>query len=126
MLVVWRLLQSFLSRTAMPPHAVSVPRIGRQALDPTDIERVMLIIGLFLTATLASWLAFLIYGYAPIDALFEVVSALGTVGLSSGITNGGLEWPLKALLCIDMLLGRLEILALLVLLYPRTWIGRRA
>jgi trk system potassium uptake protein TrkH len=28
-------------------------------------------------------------------------------------------------LCFDMLLGRVEILALLVLLYPGTWLGRR-
>jgi trk system potassium uptake protein TrkH len=47
------------------------------------------------------------------------------VGLSSGITGPGLEPLLKGVLCADMLLGRLEFLALLVVLYPRTWMGRR-
>jgi len=32
---------------------------------------------------------------------------------------------LKAVLMADMLLGRVEIVALLVLFYPRTWFGRR-
>lgn len=54
-----------------------------------------------------------------------MVSATGTVGLSSGITRPELEPLLKAILCFDMLAGRLEILALLVILYPRNWFGRR-
>jgi len=64
-------------------------------------------------------------GYEPIDALFEVVSAVGTVGLSSGITSSDLPTLLKGMLCADMLMGRLEIIALLIILYPRTWFGRR-
>jgi len=40
----------------------------------------------------------------------------------------GSEMPilLKGILCIDMLLGRLEILAWLVMVFPGTWIGRRS
>jgi trk system potassium uptake protein TrkH len=59
------------------------------------------------------------------DALFEVVSATGTVGLSAGITGPGLPAPLKAVLGADMLLGRLEILVWLVFLSPAAWWGRR-
>jgi trk system potassium uptake protein len=57
--------------------------------------------------------------------LFEVVSALGTVGLSVGLSNSNLPGLLKGILCFDMLMGRLEIIAWLVLLYPGTWFGRR-
>jgi trk system potassium uptake protein TrkH len=32
---------------------------------------------------------------------------------------------LKGTLCVDMLLGRLEIIAWLIVLHPGTWIGRR-
>ena len=126
LLVLLRLLQYFLRRSAMPPHAVTEPRLNGRLLRPIDVERVTLVLGLFAALSTLSWLLFLIYGYAPLDALFEVVSAMGTVGLSSGISRPDLEAPLKILLCLDMLLGRLEILALLVLLYPRTWIGKRA
>jgi trk system potassium uptake protein TrkH len=59
------------------------------------------------------------------DALFEVASATGTVGLSVGITGPDLEPALKGVLCVNMLLGRLEVFAVLVALSPRTWVGRR-
>lgn len=125
LLILLRLLQLLLRRTAMPPHAVSVAKLGGRVLEPLHAERVMLVVGLFVIVPALSWPVFLVYGYAPLDALFEVVSATGTVGLSSGISRPELETPLKLLLCFNMLLGRLEVLALLVLLYPRTWIGKR-
>jgi len=28
-------------------------------------------------------------------------------------------------LCLDMLMGRVEVIAFLVLLYPRSWFGRK-
>jgi trk system potassium uptake protein TrkH len=64
-------------------------------------------------------------GYDPLDSLFEVVSAIATAGLSAGITDTALHPLLKAVLGVDMLLGRLEIFAWLILLAPGTWIGRR-
>jgi trk system potassium uptake protein TrkH len=87
--------------------------------------RAMQVILLFVIITLLSWSAFVIMGYDPLDALFEVASATGTVGLSSGIARPELESILKGVLCFDMLAGRLEIIALLVILYPRNWFGRR-
>jgi trk system potassium uptake protein TrkH len=125
LLLILRLLQFFVQRTAMPPHAVAKPRLASRPIEHTDVERATLVIILFFATTGLSWLVFVAYGYAPLDALFEVTSAVGTVGLSTGITAMGLETPLKLLLCADMLLGRLEVLALVVLLYPRTWIGKR-
>ncbi len=126
LLMVLRLLQYFLRRTTMPPHAVAEPRLAGRLLEAIDVERVTLVLGLFGAVAVSSWLGFVVYGYAPLDALFEVVSAVGTVGLSTGISAPDLERPLKWLLCLDMLAGRLEILALLVLVYPPTWIGKRA
>lgn len=80
---------------------------------------------LFAAVVAFSWLPFMMLGYHPLDALFEVVSATATVGLSAGVTSAALPLGLKGVLCADMLLGRLEILAWLVVLYPGTWIGRR-
>jgi trk system potassium uptake protein TrkH len=72
-----------------------------------------------------SWVLFLVGGYDPLDALFEVTSATGTVGLSTGITGTELPGWLKGVLCFDMLAGRLEVIALLMVLYPATWRERR-
>jgi trk system potassium uptake protein TrkH len=125
LLVLFRLIQMLLQRHAMPKHAVVKPRFAARVLEPEDIQQMALLFLLFVIVVIVSWVLFVFHGYPPIDALFEVVSATGTVGLSTGITRQALEPLLKAVLCIDMLLGRVEIIAFLVLFYPRTWFGKR-
>ena len=125
LLILGKLLRATLQGTAVPAHAVVTPRLGNRPLEPDDLVRALALAGLFTGLVLASWLVFLAYGYAPLPALFEVASAVGTVGLTAGITRPELEPALKAILCFDMIAGRLEIIALLVVLYPRTWVGRR-
>lgn len=120
-----RLTQLILQRVAVAPHAVIEPRLGKELLEEEEITRALLLILLFITVIFFSWLAFVLAGYDTLSALFEVVSATATVGLSSGITQSDLPDLLKVVLCLDMLLGRLEIIALLVLLYPATWIKVR-
>jgi trk system potassium uptake protein TrkH len=124
-LVLLRLIQTLLRRTAAPEHAVVEARLGGRRLMEEDMIHALLIIALFAAVIVLSWLVFLAHGYPALDALFEVVSATGTVGLSTGITSSGLPDLHKLVLCFDMLAGRLEIVALLVTLYPVTWIGRK-
>ena len=125
LLIFLRLVHLALRRTAVPAHAVLEPRLAGHRLESEAIVHALLLIGLFVLVVLLSWLVFLVYGYPPLDALFEVVSAVGTVGLSTGITGPDLPAVLKWLLCLDMLAGRLEIVALLVTLYPATWFGNK-
>jgi len=124
-LIVAAVVRAALRKAAAPPHAVLAPRLGSRPLEAEDTAQVLALVVLFAGVVLASWLPFLAAGYDPLKSLFEVVSATGTVGLSTGITRAALEPPLKAVLMADMLLGRVEIIAVLVLLYPTTWIGRR-
>ena len=126
LLLLWRLLQLVVRRAAMPPHAVAELRFGGRVVESTELVRALLPVILFAAVMLVSWLPFLALGYEPLNALFEVVSAIGTVGLSSGITAPDLPPLLKGVLCADMLLGRLEFVAILILLYPATWIGKRS
>jgi trk system potassium uptake protein TrkH len=121
LLVLIRLLQLVLWRAQLPRHAVAQPVLGGRPLETAQIEHALLLILLYVLLILASWLPFLAAGYPALDALFEVVSATATVGLSTGITGPGLEPGLKLLLGLDMLAGRLEIIAPLVLLYPGSW-----
>jgi len=126
LLIFIRLLQIIILRISLPRHAVIQPRIYGERISESQIREALLFILLFAVVILLSWLPFVGMGYDPLDALFEVVSATGTAGLSVGITSSDLPVMLKTILCVDMLLGRLEILALLVLFYPGTWIGRRS
>ena len=52
---------------------------------------------------------------APLDVLFEAASALGAVGLSSGVTSPDLGAAAKAVLVALMWLGRLEVMAALMI-----------
>ncbi len=126
LLILLRMVQLFLWRSAMPSRAVVEPHLAGKRLSSDDLQRAALLLVLFALVVLGSWLVFVGFGHAPLDALFEVVSATATVGLSTGITAPALHPVLKVVLCVDMLLGRVEIVALLVLLYPRTWFGHRA
>lgn len=125
LLILLRLLQLMIRRSTLPTHAVAEPYLAGQKLETDDMLRAMQLILLFIGVMVLSWLPFVAMGYDPLDALFEVASACGTVGLSTGITQPELESVLKGVLCFDMLAGRLEIIALLIVLYPRNWIGRR-
>lgn len=125
LLILLRLLQLWLRRAGAPRHAVIEPRLAGRRLDNHTLQRALLVLALFVGMVLISWMIFVASGHAPLDALFEVVSATATVGLSSGITSAELHPFLKGVLCLDMLAGRVEILALLVLLFPGTWFGKR-
>jgi trk system potassium uptake protein TrkH len=125
LLILAKLVSLILRRTAMPRHAVTTMRLGGRTLETEEIQRALVVILLFILTVVLSWAIMVASGQPVVDALFEVVSAVGTVGLSSGIVSHDLATGLKLLLCLDMLLGRLEIVALLVLIYPPTWLGRR-
>lgn len=55
------------------------------------------------------------YGYSPLTALFESVSATANVGLSAGITSASMPAGLKILYILQMWTGRLEFVAFFVL-----------
>lgn len=126
LLLFFGLLRTFLARMNMPRHAVRPPRLLGMELDEDVIRNALLLTVLYIFTVFVSWGAFLAYGYPPLDSLFDVVSAVGTVGLSTGVVSNSLPVFLKLVLCLDMLMGRVELFAILVLLNPSSWIGRRA
>jgi trk system potassium uptake protein TrkH len=126
LLLLLRVLRLILARAAAPPHAVFELWLDGRRVDDEDLWRALLFILMFGLLVFLSWLAFVAHGYPALDALFEVVSAAATVGLSTGITRPDLEPLLKLVLCFNMLAGRLEIFALLVVLCPGTWFGKRS
>jgi trk system potassium uptake protein TrkH len=124
-LIVLSLVRRLILRSRVSEHSVTPTRFLGREWSSDMLLGTLLVVILHLLVTGLSWLAFLPWGYDPLDALFEVTSATGTVGLSAGITSASLPGPLQGVLIADMLLGRLEIVAILVFLAPRTWIGQR-
>jgi len=114
----WLVLRHLLPREAEPPRE----RLAGQG-EPWMLAG---FVALYAGVLLAGALALAAGGHAAIDALFESASALGTVGLSTGITSPDLAPWAKLVLAFEMWAGRLEILPVLLVCYPRTWMrGRR-
>ncbi|MEZ4457337.1 MAG: potassium transporter TrkG [Gemmatimonadales bacterium] len=125
LLVLLRLFAATLTRTAMPRQARSILRVAGRRLGDDELRDILVLLAGFGSVVALSWWAFVTAGYPAVDAFFDVASATSTTGLSTGVTGPGLATHLKLVLIADMLLGRLEIVALLVLLAPRSWLGRR-
>lgn len=120
-LVHWAIL-----RASLPEEARVPLRLGGKVVDEIEVRELVAVVACYPLLLVISTLILAAGGHAILDSLFESASALGTVGLSTGITSAGLPSGAKLLLIFDMWAGRLEILPVLVLLYPRTWgIGRR-
>ncbi|MEL6184391.1 MAG: potassium transporter TrkG, partial [Myxococcota bacterium] len=87
----------------------------RRRITHATFYRAAAIVFLGATSALGLWTALLItQEVAPLPALFETVSALGTVGLSVGVT-GDLDAVGKVLVSIGMFLGRLGPISVLLL-----------
>jgi trk system potassium uptake protein TrkH len=125
LLLLLRLLQVALSRVSVAASARLPLRFAGRPLQMRHLEAAAAILTGYLVAIAVSWFLFLLYGYDALDSLFDIASAIGTVGLSTGVVSPHLEPGLRAVLCVDMLMGRLETIALVVLIFPGTWIGRR-
>jgi trk system potassium uptake protein TrkH len=111
--VVWEIRRVFL-----PTRLVGEPLIWEGntplRLDNKRVVSVSLYVFLYLVTLLFGTLILTGHGYSLQDSLFEFASAIGTVGLSVGVT--AIDAPAGVLLTeiVGMLLGRLEFFALIV------------
>lgn len=112
----------WLDKISMSQRAVVVHKFGEKTL--TDENMNALISEAALITFL--WFVFLILGifvmlqiapqsYHLDDVVFEVASAQGNVGLSTGITSPEMAWFGKIMLIFNMWIGRLEIIPIIVM-----------
>jgi trk system potassium uptake protein TrkH len=110
------------SRVFLPANAVVTARIGDRVLNRAQMERefseaaIVSLLWLLLLVVSSLLLANLAPGFSYADALFEVASAQGNVGLSTGITGPEMHPLAEAMFLLNMWIGRLEILPVLVFL----------
>ncbi|MBM7330374.1 TrkH family potassium uptake protein, partial [Agrobacterium sp. S2] len=109
------------------PNAVYSVRYGQQVVDPETIRTIFLFISCFIALWIAGSLAMSLMGYDFLTATSAVATSLANVGPGIGPIIGPagnfstISEPALYLLSILMLLGRLEILTVLVLLMPIFW-----
>jgi len=111
------------SRVFLPGHAVDDLRIGRQTFKTEEANDEIRAATTFaatylvvLALSLFVLLAVLPSEFTLADAIFEVATAQGTVGLSSGITGPSMPVVAEVLFIVQMWMGRLEIIPVLVLI----------
>lgn len=124
-LKLWRLLVMAqvvareVRRPLYPERAVLPLRVRGITLSDSTAATVLGYVALYLTLGIVGSLVFTLFGYSPLEALFVVFSAQGNVGLNILPDARYFSMPalLKGQLIVHMLLGRVEILPFLSLLY---------
>jgi trk system potassium uptake protein TrkH len=88
----------------------------RRILTDEQVRAAATILLLWLVLYLGGGLIGLFYGYELQLALFESTAAASSAGLSVGLVRPDLEWPLKIVYTAQMMVGRLEFIAVFALL----------
>ncbi len=114
----WRLRRSFSSRDAVIPFRMGQRTFGEQEAE-RRIEAAALLTFLW-AGFIAIGVLVLVHtvpaGFTLGDILFEVTSAQGGVGMTSGISGPHMNTWAKLMLCVNMWIGRIEIIPALMLL----------
>jgi len=88
---------------------------SRRPLRDDQVRAAATVLLLWLLLYLGGGLLGLFYGYDLQTALFESVAAASSGGLSVGLVRPELEWPLKVVYTAQMMIGRLEFVAVFAL-----------
>lgn len=127
--LLWKMLWWDIRQYVMPRTAVLERPMWegnrRVFVDDARIRQVMVFIFLYLATYVFGVMILCACGYSLADSLFEFASAIGTVGLSVGVTTA--QMPDAALWTetIAMFLGRLEFIVVIVSLLKIGGDGRR-
>ncbi len=126
LILIVQMIRIIFLRIFLPKEVVIPLKVGERVMEQDEVYQHISYVFLYGIVLAGSFFIFLVYGYGMSNSLFEVTSALGTVGLSTGLTSPTLPLVLKGVLSVDMLLGRLEVIPFLILLNPITWWKRSA
>ena len=106
------------------PHAVLPVKVGRKSIPPKVIDAIWGFFAAYVFILVVMLLAMMATGLDQETAFSAVVACLNNLGPGLGdvaANYSSLNGLQLGLLCFAMLLGRLEILTLLVLLTPHFW-----
>lgn len=126
-LVILYLLVQANFRRLVRPHAIQQIRYGYQEVSRDTLQTVTIFVFLFFGTLLASTALLSVLGLDLTTAFSGTLTALANVGPGLGQIIGpagnfaSLSDPVLAILSAVMLLGRLELITVLVLLAPMTW-----
>ena len=108
------------------PRAVLPVRVNRQVISPSIIASVNTFFVFYLFCALVGWTLLMFFGVGLTEAMSTVISSLGNVGPGLGAFGPAFSWAAlpdaaKWILSFLMLIGRLELFAVLLLFYSGFW-----
>ena len=106
--IFWNLKKQFMSKHMVQADYIYKPQ-GKTYIEDDAIRDMYNFMFLYLIIYVLGVSVMLIYGYNLQDSMFEFASALGTVGLSIGITSPDAPLAILWTEIVGMFLGRLEI-----------------
>ena len=111
------------------PRAVFPVKVNRQTVDPMTISAVTTFTLLFLICGFVGWVLLMMMGVELTDAFGVVYSSMGNAGVALGNYGPAFSWSglpdgAKWILSFLMLLGRLELYAILLMFVPSFWHNR--
>jgi trk system potassium uptake protein TrkH len=115
---LWKLIFWEIKRLIMPPSAVLERSIWEgnrlSFIDDARVRQITVFIFLYMLSYAFGVLLLCACGYSLEDSLFEFASALGTVGLSVGVTSAQMADAALWAEIFAMFLGRLEFIIVIV------------
>ncbi|PKK86177.1 MAG: potassium transporter Trk [Thermoplasmata archaeon HGW-Thermoplasmata-1] len=116
--VFWKVRRAFVGNKAYMQYRIGNKTISRHDAQDQVSEAavvsflwvILLVVGVFVLRHLVP------DSFGLQDVMFEVASAQGNVGLSTGITHIGMNPGAKLMLIFNMWIGRLEIIPILVMI----------
>lgn len=108
------------------PHAVIPVKFGKRVLKEDVVDAAILFIAIYITIIFISTLCITAMGVDLMTAFSASTATMGNAGAGFGLVGTASNYsclPGGAILvlCVDMLLGRLEIFGLLMLFVIRSW-----
>ncbi len=108
------------------PNAILSVKVNDKVVSPDLVSKVIAFLCIFMILVVAAGTAIAACGVPIVDAFFSAFSCISNTGLGAGITGLGGSYDLlpdlaKWILCLLMLIGRLEIFTVLVLFTPAFW-----
>ena len=112
---LFRAIPWSIKKLSSPKKAIIPLKIHGEEVNESKLANIGIFIFAYVLILILGVAAFMIFGHQFLDASFQMISALGTVGLQT-MEIAPLNPILKVILMLSMLLGRLEIFPVLILL----------
>ncbi|MCX6577544.1 MAG: TrkH family potassium uptake protein, partial [Candidatus Aminicenantes bacterium] len=116
--LIFKSMLQTIRRLISPESAYVVKKwhhVTTRVLDDPAVHSAMLIVIFYILTYAVGAIIGVFYGYEPVQALFDSVSAGSNTGLSCGVTSPAMPALMKIVYIVEMWAGRLEFMSLFAL-----------